>query len=81
MPEIIRHADINGTVYPVYENGTTFPYLINYKLLVVTPYKSGWQDMKVYCMHPNPQHKENIKELKKLFGLIGMDARNVKIIR
>lgn len=81
MPEITKYVEINGVNRAVYENGTTYPYLHTYRLLIVSPYKSGWQDMKVYCDYPNPQHKENIKALKHLFGLIGLDHRCVKLIR
>ena len=81
MPEIIKYVEVSGVNRAVYENGTTYPYLHTYRLLIVSQYKSGWQDMKVYCDHANPHHKENIKELKKLFSMIGLDHRAVKLVR
>ena len=81
MPDIIKYVDLAGKLTPVYENGTTFPYLCRYRLLVVSKNGSGWSETNMYAHYKDPMHRNNIKALKQLFRIMGLDERVVKLIR
>jgi hypothetical protein len=81
MPKIVKYVDIGGKLTPVYENGTTFPYLCRYRLLIVSKNGSGWSETNMYAHEKDPMHKRNIKALKANFHIMGLDERVVKLIR
>ena len=81
MPDIVKYVDLAGKNTPVYDNGTCYPYLCHYRLLLVTKYGSSWVTMNMYAHHANPMHKQNIKDLKQLFNMIGLKEQTVKLIR
>lgn len=81
MPDIVKYAVKDGKNVPIYKNGTTFPYLCKYRLLIVSKHGSGWSDTNMYAHYKDPMHKENIKALKALFKISGIDAKTVKLIR
>jgi hypothetical protein len=81
MSEIVNYAVIDGKNVPIYKNGTTFPYLCRYRLLIVSKHGSGWSETNMYAHYKDPLHKANIKALKELFKISGIDGRTVKLIR